>query len=214
MESILLRCGGQKELGEDVMRYLVLSDIHGDVQALEVALQRGAAADCTRIIILGDNLNHGARNKLPSGYKPSDVVPLLNTHAAKIMALRGNCDGDVDGMLFDFPCNAPYLYLTLDAFAGKIFMTHGHLYDFKTSAGAAKLGLTPGDIVLSGHTHVPGITPLENGVININPGSVGIPRGQPEGSFAIIDDCGIEIKGLSGQQIAACRIVDGKVCTA
>ena len=193
------------------MQYLVLSDIHGAVTALEQVFALTAKMPIERIIILGDNLNHGARNKLPPGYVPADVVPLLNARADKIMALRGNCDGDVDGMLFNFPCNAPYLYLTLPQLKGKMFLTHGHLHDFKSVDGAAKLGLTVGDVVLSGHTHLPGITRLDNGLINVNPGSVGIPRKQPEGSFGLIDDKELKIVSLSGNVLYRAQFKSGQL---
>ena len=54
------------------MQYLVLSDIHGAVTALEQVFALTAKMPIERIIILGDNLNHGARNKLPPGYVPAD----------------------------------------------------------------------------------------------------------------------------------------------
>lgn len=55
------------------------------------------------LILLGDVLNHGPRNALPAGYAPIEVADQLNQYADRILAVRGNCDSDVDQMLLDFP---------------------------------------------------------------------------------------------------------------
>ncbi len=59
------------------------------------------------LIILGDVLNHGPRNALPEGYAPGKVAERLNSVAERIVAVRGNCDSEVDQMLLRFPMTAP-----------------------------------------------------------------------------------------------------------
>ncbi len=185
------------------MKFLIISDIHGALPPLKQVLAAAADFPADGIILLGDLLNHGARNKLPEGYAPAAVVECLNPLAHKIICVRGNCDGDVDGMLFNFPCNAPYSCLMVPEYKDhKIFITHGHLYDFKTPEGAAKLGLQPGDIVLSGHTHLAGVKKCESGVINVNPGSISLPRSGQSGSFAYLDEQGFRIVTLTGELTA------------
>ena len=90
------------------MRYMVVSDIHGDfawaLKAVEVFEQEKA----DRLVILGDILYHGPRNDLPAGYAPKKVIPLLNGIKDKIIAVRGNCDAEVDQMVLDFPIMDDY----------------------------------------------------------------------------------------------------------
>lgn len=183
-----------------VMRYLVLSDIHGGSEELKQALRFFQIFNCDFLILLGDLLNHGPRNKLPASYDPMNVGNLLNQFKEKIISIRGNCDSEVDGMVFDFPCNAAYGYLVVSTSKGikKIFLTHGHLHKIETKEQISKLGLNEGDIVLSGHTHVSGIFFKESGVININPGSISIPKGGTQKGFALISENAIELYNLDG----------------
>lgn len=183
-----------------VMRYFVLSDIHGGSEELKQALRFFQIFNCDFLILLGDLLNHGPRNKLPASYDPMNVGNLLNQFKEKIISIRGNCDSEVDGMVFDFPCNAAYGYLVVSTSKGikKIFLTHGHLHKIETKEQISRLGLNEGDIVLSGHTHVSGIFFKESGVININPGSISIPKGGTQKGFALISENAIELYDLDG----------------
>lgn len=183
-----------------VMRYLVLADIHGGSEELKQALRFFQIFNCDFLILLGDLLNHGPRNKLPASYDPMNVGNLLNQFKEKIISIRGNCDSEVDGMVFDFPCNAAYGYLVVSTSKGikKIFLTHGHLHKIETKEQISRLGLNEGDIVLSGHTHVSGIFFKESGVININPGSISIPKGGTQKGFALISENAIELYDLDG----------------
>lgn len=183
-----------------VMRYLVLSDIHGGSEELKQALRFFQIFNCDFLILLGDLLNHGPRNKLPASYDPMNVGNLLNQFNEKIISIRGNCDSEVDGTVFDFPCNAAYGYLVVSTSKGikKIFLTHGHLHKIETKEQISRLGLNEGDIVLSGHTHVSGIFFKESGVININPGSISIPKGGTQKGFALISENAIELYDLDG----------------
>lgn len=183
-----------------VMRYLVLSDIHGGSEELKQALRFFQIFNCDFLILLGDLLNHGPRNKLPASYDPMNVGNLLNQFKEKIISIRGNCDSEVDGMVFDFPCNAAYGYLVVSTSKGikKIFLTHGHLHKIETKEQISRLGLNEGDIVLSGHTHVSGIFFKESGIININPGSISIPKGGTQKGFALISENAIELYDLDG----------------
>ena len=185
------------------MCYLVLSDIHGGAEETALALEFYKKFSCDAIVLLGDLLNHGPRNKIPGSYAPMEVTTLLDLYKDKIVAVRGNCDGEVDGMMFSFPCNAPYGYLFIekDGKIRRIFYTHGHLYDFKTEDGIKKLGLKRGDIVLSGHTHISGVFEYANGIININPGSISIPKGGTAAGFGVIDNDQISLYELNGTKI-------------
>lgn len=186
------------------MRYLVISDIHGGARKLEKALGYFEKFECDYIVLLGDLLNHGPRNTVPKSYDPIRVVDLLNSYKQKLISIRGNCDSEVDSMVLDFPCNAPYGYINLkveDKYQ-KVFLTHGHLFDIDSEKCIQKLALEKGDIVLSGHTHISGIFKKENGIININPGSITIPKGGTKAGFAVIEEERIDLYALEGEVIA------------
>ncbi len=85
------------------MNILVISDIHGSETALNKVLNIYKKGDFSKIIICGDLLYHGARNPLPEGYNPKGVTELLNSLNKEIIAVRGNCESEVDGMVFEFP---------------------------------------------------------------------------------------------------------------
>lgn len=183
------------------MRYLVLSDIHGGSEELTQALSFFESFKCDAIVLLGDLLNHGPRNCVPKSYAPPHVADLLNTHKEHIIAVRGNCDSEVDSMVFSFPCNAPYGWLYCETKQGlcRIFLTHGHLHKIETCEDLSLLGLTPHDLVLSGHTHVSGIFEHKSGIKSLNPGSTTIPKGGTENGFALIDEEGVKLFNLEGK---------------
>lgn len=195
------------------MRYLVLSDIHGGSDEVIQAVSYFERYQCDALVLLGDLLNHGPRNVVPQSYNPPKVAEVLNQYRQKIISIRGNCDSEVDGMMFNFPCNAPYGYLLVSTphKLQKIFLTHGHLYliDHQDPAQAQaymdKLGLEAGDIVFSGHTHVSGIFKLQNGLININPGSTTIPKGNTAAGFGLILEDRIELRTLQDQLVTELR---------
>ena len=106
------------------MKLLICSDIHGDAVSAEKILDALERHGADRLIILGDILYHGPRNDLPAGYAPKSVIELLNPYRNKILAVRGNCDAEVDQMVLDFPILADYAFLDVDGL--NILLTHGH----------------------------------------------------------------------------------------
>lgn len=96
-----------------------------------------------------------------------------------VYKVRGNCDHDVD-----FPTE-----VVEEIDGHKIFMTHGHLFNVKSSLTALSFRAkeVQADIVLFGHSHVLGVE-LVDGVLYVNPGSLLLPRGRKEKSFAVIEN--------------------------
>ena len=109
------------------MRILFLSDIHGVPSALEAAFQSAATLGYDKIVLLGDLLYHGPRNGVPDFYDPVKVAQMLNLRKDKIVAVRGNCDAEVDQMMFEFPMMSDYAIL--EAGTETFFLTHGHLWN-------------------------------------------------------------------------------------
>lgn len=179
------------------MKCMIISDIHGSYDDLKRVLDIYEEESMDKLIILGDILYHGPRNDLPTGYAPKKVIPLLNEYKKDIIAVRGNCDAEVDQMVLDFPMQADYHELYIDGH--RIFMTHGHLYN-KDSMPL----LNKGDILMYGHFHKP-IAENENGMIIFNPSSISLPK---EGvkSYGIYENSELKIYSLEKELIKSIKI--------
>lgn len=128
------------------MKYLIVSDIHGCLPALEKVLQFYQAHHFDMLIILGDILNYGPRNGLPEGLNPKGIAEKLNEMAGEIVAIRGNCDSEVDQMLLNFPILSDYTLIVDNG--KKLFLTHGHIYNEE------KRPQNGYDAFFYGHTHL------------------------------------------------------------
>ena len=162
------------------MRILFISDIHGVPSTLEAAIAAGESLGWDKLVLLGDLLYHGPRNGVPNFYDPERVVKILNGFKDRIVAVRGNCDAEVDQMLLSFPLMGDYAILE----AGKdtFFLTHGHLWN---EYRLPPLGM--GTILAHGHTHVPELKKLPCGLTIFNPGSISLPKGGSSRSFGYYD---------------------------
>ena len=138
----------------------------GSIIALERVLTQLEPWQPDHYLLLGDLLNHGPRNPLPEGYNPAAVADRLNELAPQIIAVRGNCDSEVDQMLLRFPITAPYNQLLVDE--RRWFVSHGHLYR------PDEVQLPEGSLFLSGHTHVP-VLEWQGERVLMNPGSICFP---------------------------------------
>lgn len=114
------------------MKYFLLSDIHGSVTQLVKVLDIYRSEHCDMLLLLGDILNYGPRNGVPEGLDAKGVTERLNALADNIVAVRGNCDSEVDQMLLHFPIQATYSLLVDEG--RKILLTHGHVYNDQQSA--------------------------------------------------------------------------------
>ncbi|AEC01602.1 phosphodiesterase [Parasphaerochaeta coccoides] len=176
-------------------RLLFASDIHGSASAMRRLVEAYRVEKASRLILLGDLLYHGPRNDLPDEYAPKQVIEMLNELKDDILvALRGNCDAEVDQMVLNFPMMADYAPLFLDDLGGRVvYLTHGHVY------GADNLPpLKPGDVLMQGHTHVP-FMGKRNGTMVLNPGSVALPKGGSVPSYMTYENEVFTLKALDGK---------------
>ena len=162
------------------MRLFIASDIHGSAKWCRRMLEAFKNSKAEKLILLGDILYHGPRNDLPEEYAPKEVIALLNPLKDKILAIRGNCDTEVDQMVLDFPIMAEYAWI-YDSKV-RIFATHGHKFSPDTPPPLVK-----GDVLLYGHTHIPEYKD-HSSFIAINPGSVSIPKNGSAHSAVIYED--------------------------
>ena len=150
------------------MKLIIASDIHGSAFWCSRLMELVEKEQPDKLILLGDLLYHGPRNDLPRDYCPKQVIPMLSKYKDIIIAVRGNCEAEVDQMVLPFPCMADFSQLLVD---GKTFyLTHGHHHSPDNLPP-----LPEGSIFLSGHTHVK-IDKVINGIRCLNPGSVSIPK--------------------------------------
>lgn len=176
------------------MKLFIASDIHGAAPACQALMDRIDAELPDRILLLGDLLYHGPRNDLPEGYAPKAVIPMLNRLAPQILAVRGNCEAEVDQMVLAFPCMADSVTVLLPD-GVTLFATHGHRF-----SPSSLPPLPPRCAFLSGHTHVKDLR-LHNGILFMNPGSVSIPKdGTP--SYGLWEDGVFRLCRLNGEVLA------------
>ena len=127
------------------MKLLIISDIHGSgyyARKLQEIIQR---ENPEKIILLGDLYYHGPRNPLPKEYAPMEVAQILNSLKENILAVRGNCDAEVDQMISEFPLKES---IEMQIGKNKAFFTHGHQYNIE------QLPKEDFDIMIYGHFHI------------------------------------------------------------
>jgi putative phosphoesterase len=177
------------------MRIAVISDIHGNLPALQAVLEDIRTQGCDALLNLGD---------IASGpLWPAETVDLLmrtpaltirGNHERQLLgdpARMGACDrlargtlsGEELGWIAALPAQA--------RFGDEVLLVHGspqndldYLLERVEPDGAraaradevaAVLGDLDARVVLCGHTHVPRTLWLDDGTLCVNPGSVGLP---------------------------------------
>lgn len=150
------------------MKLIIASDIHGSAFWCGKLMDLVETEQPDKLLLLGDLLYHGPRNDLPRDYAPKQVIPMLSKYADRILAVRGNCEAEVDQMVLPFPCMSDSAQVLVDGTT--MYLTHGHHYNPENLPS-----LPEGSIFLSGHTHVK-LDVVKNGIRCLNPGSVSIPK--------------------------------------
>ncbi|HAG04005.1 MAG TPA: phosphodiesterase [Lachnospiraceae bacterium] len=182
------------------MKLMFASDIHGSAYYAELVKQTYNKEGAQRLILLGDLLYHGPRNDLPRDYAPKKVIPILNELKNDILAVRGNCEAEVDQMVLEFPCLADYCTVFVDGLF--LFITHGHIYN--TSNPPVH---KPGDILIHGHTHIQAMESVDD-YIYINPGSTSIPKNGNRHSYMIYENRKFTIKDIEDGSVISEMIID------
>lgn len=171
------------------MKYLIASDLHGDEIAARKLLDTYRREGADRLVLLGDILYHGPRNDLPAGYRPKGVLALLAEVKDEIVAVRGNCDAEVDEMVLGLTLAPEWLTLPLPS--GTLYLTHGHHYDEEHP-----MPMEAGDVLVHGHSHVSGVTRCVTGQPCMNPGSLSIPKEGTPPSYIILEDGVLSLRRL------------------
>ena len=173
------------------MKLMIASDLHGSAYYVQKLMDAFAAEEPDRLLLLGDLLYHGPRNALPRDYDCMAVAGMLNAVKDRIVAVRGNCDCEVDQMVLEFPMLGDYALLEVNGLT--LYATHGHLWSEDSPPPMA-----PGTILLNGHFHVPACRARE-GFLYVNPGSTSIPKDGSVGSYLVLEERTFTWKDMDGR---------------
>jgi len=197
---------------EYLLRYIVLTDIHANLEALDACLDHARDRGFDRALVLGDLVGYGA--------DPNAVIDRVLA-LEPVAIVRGNHDKvacgleQADGFNFvaksaarwtldiltpehrDWLAALPAGPIEVDRLVeichGSPFDEDAYIFDELDAVRALKVATRP--LCLFGHTHFP-VTfqltaelKLESGAkYLVNPGSVGQPRdGDPRAAYAIVD---------------------------
>ena len=175
------------------MKLMFVSDIHGSAYYCRRVRDIWQEEMPQRLILLGDLLYHGPRNDLPKEYAPKECIDILNGLKSEIIAVRGNCEAEVDQMVLEFPVLADYMLLPCKEHM--IFATHGHIYNEET-----RPPMQDGDVLLPGHTHVLRAE-RKDGILILNPGSVAMPKEGNPPTYALLENGVFSIRDFEGHTV-------------
>ncbi len=142
------------------MKMLIVSDNHG-WDSILLELKRRYEGKVDVLIHCGDS-ELDAENPAVEGFA----------------MVRGNCD-----LEDKYPND-----LLESAEDCRVFITHGHRYNVKMALTnlAMKAKEMGADFVFFGHSHTAGVE-MVDGVLYLNPGSISLPRGRSEKTYAIVE---------------------------
>jgi putative phosphoesterase len=163
------------------MKVGIISDLHGYPEKFRKALE--FIKDSDIILCAGDVLYHGPRNPILEGYDPVGLAEEIKRCTTPMLIANGNCDAEVDMMLTDMTLFTPVVLY--DNNSTRFMVMHGHDMKFDKLREIARRYKV--NVMVTGHTHVRMLKKVD-GVIFINPGSIGVPKGDGQPSIAIYED--------------------------
>ena len=161
------------------MKLMFISDLHGSAYYAKKLSSIWEKENPDKIVSVGDLLYHGPRNDFPKDYDTKAVTSVLNSQKDKIIAVRGNCDSEVDQMVLEFPMMADYTVINADGI--DIFVTHGHLYSPDNLPKMEK------GVFISGHIHIP-VCEKKGNITILNPGSASLPKENKKPSYMLYEN--------------------------
>jgi len=162
-------------------KIFICSDVHGDYNSFKTFIKK---AKNHPIIICGD--------LTPYSQSFSYLFSTINND---IYLVKGNCDNAYDFSIADISIPPR---IRVEYFFDRAFViTHG---DLIRNPNESNIKLNNNDFFISGHTHIASLFKDNQGIINLNPGSLSKPRGPFDASYAIIEKNKAEIKTLNNDK--------------
>ena len=193
------------------MKYAVLSDIHGNLSALESVIRDLDELNIKGVILLGDLINYGMRSnevvekiaELEQKYKISAKIfgnhekAIMTQDYSRFSSPRGAQSAETTKQRLNKKTIEYINSLDAQGYAEfeldklKCLAIHGSLDDpFWTSIEQNNLNgdYSKYDIVFSGHSHFPHYFTKNGKTYFLNPGSAGQPRNSnPSAQYAVFD---------------------------
>jgi predicted phosphodiesterase len=177
------------------MRIALVSDIHGNLPALEAVLEDTRRRAVTRIVNLGDSLS-GPLLPLETArfLMRQDWVQLAGNHERQLLEFAHKGGGESDA--FAHARLTPEVFAWMRSLApaqpldDEVFLCHGtprsdvegfldsvagdHMRPATEAELAERCTLTAPRVIACGHTHIPRVVQTPGGQLLVNPGSVGL----------------------------------------
>jgi putative phosphoesterase len=186
------------------MRVGIVSDIHSNLFALEVVLERLERLSPEIIVCAGDVVGYGAhpneccrmiaessdhviRGNHDAAALSEDISSMNPYAAAASVWTSERLDTASRSFLESLPSSS-----SIDKGGTRLSMFHGSdrdcgEYVYEEHVDSDMLRRCGGGFVVLGHTHIPFVRTFPEGTV-VNPGAVGQPRdGDPRASFALLD---------------------------
>lgn len=178
------------------MRIALISDIHGNLAALEAVVADARRRGVDEFVNLGDSLSgpllplETAQFLMAEGW-----LSLAGNHERQLLTLRPEHRGASDAYAYSQLDTAEFAWLgslqPVMRFSSEIFLCHGtprsdveyfleSVEERGVRAATAqeiqdRLGAEQAQVVACGHTHIPRTVRTQNAQLIVNPGSVGLP---------------------------------------
>ncbi|MBQ7456828.1 MAG: phosphodiesterase [Desulfovibrio sp.] len=179
------------------MRMLIASDLHGSLSSLHFLVETTKSLKPDMLVLLGDLVYHGPRNRLPESYDTKQVLGDLSALCSldvAITAVRGNCDAEVDVEHTPFPV-VENAWINADGLT--IFASHGHRIP---EVPPMPYSIPDGCVILRGHTHIPRGESL-HGFHFWNPGSLSLPKGGSKRSYGVYENRTFTVYTMDGERV-------------
>lgn len=181
------------------MKILFISDIHGSTKNLDKIENIIEKENFDKIVVLGDLYYQGPTNKDYTFINSIMVKDFLTKHKNKLIALKGNCDSDVDVKSSDFPICHDLALINTDNI--DLYLTHGNKYNINKN----KKFIDKKGVLIYGHEHIPYIK-KEKEMLYICVGSVSFPKQNNKATYTIYENKEITIFSIDGKIIEKVKI--------
>ena len=192
------------------MKLALISDIHGNLEALNSVLKEIKKRKIKNIYCLGDIIDYGAnsnecaeiirKNKIPAIMGNHDFTAVTLEGIEELNPIAQKCCEVTNKLLTNY--NKEFLLKLPETMKiENIFLVHGSPRDYlneyvypNTPNYEIKelFKIAKKQIIAMGHTHIPFIKKIGD-KLAINPGSVGQPRdGNNKASFCVLDNKKLE----------------------